>query len=30
VLAKLRPTGKNLPDFVHMPDWISNNELAST
>jgi hypothetical protein len=25
VLAKLRPTGRNLPDFVHMPDWMSNN-----
>jgi hypothetical protein len=25
VLAKLRPTGKDLPDFVHMPDWMSNN-----
>jgi hypothetical protein len=25
VLAKLKPTGRNLPDFVHMPDWMSNN-----
>ena len=25
VLAKLRPTGRNLPDFVHTPDWMSNN-----
>src|SRR3954453_17086201 len=25
VLAKLRPTGQALPDFVHMPDWMSNN-----
>jgi len=25
VLAKLRPTGRDLPDFVHMPDWMSNN-----
>ncbi len=25
VLAKLRPTGHNLPDFVHTPDWMSNN-----
>ena len=25
VLAKLRPTGRNLPDFVQMPDWMSNN-----
>src|SRR4051812_5679022 len=25
VLAKLRPSGRNLPDFVHMPDWMSNN-----
>jgi hypothetical protein len=25
MLAKLRPTGRNLPDFVHMPDWMSNN-----
>lgn len=24
-LSKLRPTGDNLPDFVHMPDWMSNN-----
>ena len=25
VLAKLRPTGRSLPDFVHTPDWMSNN-----
>ncbi len=25
VLAKLRPTGRPLPDFVHIPDWMSNN-----
>ena len=25
VLAKLRPTGRHLPDFIHMPDWMSNN-----
>ncbi len=25
VLAKLRPTGHVLPDFVHTPDWMSNN-----
>ncbi|CAN5707398.1 DUF1501 domain-containing protein [soil metagenome] len=24
VLAKLRPTGRPLPDFVHIPDWMSN------
>lgn len=25
VVAKLRPTGRPLPDFVHAPDWMSNN-----
>src|SRR3984885_14753428 len=25
VLAKLRPTGRSLPDFVQTPDWMSNN-----
>ncbi len=25
VLARLRPTGKDLPDFVQTPDWMSNN-----
>jgi len=25
VLAKLRPTGKALPDFVHLPEVMSNN-----
>ena len=25
VLAKLRPTGRPLPDFIHTPDWMSNN-----
>jgi uncharacterized protein (DUF1501 family) len=25
VLAKLRPTGRPLPDFVQTPDWMSNN-----
>jgi hypothetical protein len=25
VLAKLRPSGRHLPDFVHAPDWMSNN-----
>jgi hypothetical protein len=25
VLAKLRPSGRALPDFVHTPDWMSNN-----
>ncbi len=25
VLARLRPTGRPLPDFVHTPDWMSNN-----
>jgi hypothetical protein len=25
VLAKLRPSGRALPDFVHVPDWMSNN-----
>jgi hypothetical protein len=25
VLAKLRPTGRPLPDFVQTPDWLSNN-----
>src|SRR3954469_17569063 len=25
VVAKLRPSGRYLPDFVHTPDWMSNN-----
>ena len=25
VLAKLRPSGRPLPDFVQAPDWMSNN-----
>jgi hypothetical protein len=25
VVAKLRPSGRFLPDFVHTPDWMSNN-----
>jgi hypothetical protein len=25
VLSKLRPTGRALPEFVHIPDWMSNN-----
>ncbi|HEV3167064.1 MAG TPA: DUF1501 domain-containing protein [Isosphaeraceae bacterium] len=25
VLAKLQPAGLPLPDFVHTPDWMSNN-----
>jgi hypothetical protein len=25
VVAKLRPSGRRLPDFVHTPDWMSNN-----
>jgi hypothetical protein len=25
ILAKLRPSGRALPDFVHTPDWMSNN-----
>ncbi len=25
VLARLQPTGRSLPDFVHTPDWMSNN-----
>jgi hypothetical protein len=25
VLAKVRPSGRPLPDFVHLPDWMSNN-----
>jgi hypothetical protein len=25
VLARQRPTGRPLPDFVHVPDWMSNN-----
>ena len=25
VLAKLRPADRPLPDFVHVPDWMSNN-----
>src|SRR5262245_3181756 len=25
VVAKLRPSGGRLPDFVHTPDWMSNN-----
>jgi hypothetical protein len=25
VLAKLRPGERPLPDFVHLPDWMSNN-----
>jgi hypothetical protein len=25
VLARLRPSGRALPDFVHTPDWMSNN-----
>jgi uncharacterized protein (DUF1501 family) len=25
VLAKIRPSGRPLPDFVHTPDWMSNN-----
>ena len=25
VVAKLRPAGRHLPDFVHTPDWMSNN-----
>ena len=25
VLAKLAPQGRPLPDFVHTPDWMSNN-----
>jgi uncharacterized protein (DUF1501 family) len=26
VLAKLKPSGLPLPDFVHTPDWMSNND----
>jgi hypothetical protein len=29
VLAKLRPTGRDLPDFVQTPDWMSNKTYAS-
>lgn len=25
VLARLRPAGRPVPDFVHLPDWLSNN-----
>ncbi len=25
VVARLRPSGRPLPDFVHTPDWMSNN-----
>ncbi len=25
VVAKLRPSGRALPDFVQVPDWMSNN-----
>ena len=25
VLARMRPSGRPLPDFVHVPDWMSNN-----
>ena len=25
VLSKLRPTGRDLPDFIQTPDWMSNN-----
>jgi hypothetical protein len=25
VLARLKPSGRDLPDFVHTPDWMSNN-----
>ncbi len=25
VLAKLQPSGRPLPDFIHTPDWMSNN-----
>jgi hypothetical protein len=25
VLSRLRPSGGTLPDFVHTPDWLSNN-----
>jgi hypothetical protein len=25
VLARLQPSGRPLPDFVHLPDWMSNN-----
>lgn len=25
VIAKLDPSGRNLPDYVHTPDWMSNN-----
>ena len=25
VLALLKPSGRNQPDFVHLPDWMSNN-----
>jgi hypothetical protein len=25
VLAKIRPSGHPLPEFVHTPDWMSNN-----
>jgi hypothetical protein len=25
VLAKLQPSRRSLPDFVHVPDWMSNN-----
>ena len=25
VVSKLRPSGRPLPDFVHTPDWMSNN-----
>ena len=28
VLAKLRPTGRPLPDFVHLPDWMRNNGVV--
>jgi hypothetical protein len=25
VVARLKPSGRALPDFVHTPDWMSNN-----
>ncbi|MDB5353510.1 MAG: hypothetical protein JWN86_4757 [Planctomycetota bacterium] len=25
VVSKLQPTGRPLPDYVHVPDWMSNN-----
>jgi Protein of unknown function (DUF1501) len=30
VLSRLMPTGRDLPDFVQMPDWMSNIRITTT